>query len=226
MAAAKDITGQRFSRLVVLRYAETKKGKQHYECLCDCGTTKVIQGGNFIRGKSRSCGCLTLEINSTRMLTHGMTGSPTYRVWAAMIQRCTNPRQKENWPLYGGRGIKICDRWLHSFDNFLADMGERPNGKTIDRYPNHDGDYEPSNCRWATSKQQSRNLRKNIILEHDGKTMCLTDWAAFLGISKSRIASRYYRGVRPPQLFYAGTFRPGGPRKSPEQKSRPVLRPR
>src|SRR3990167_10099443 len=118
MAVRNDITGKRFSRLTVLRDAGVKNHKRYYECRCDCGSVKTIQGGNITQGKSRSCGCLMIEVNTAKGITHGMTNSATYRGWAAMVTRCTNPESK-SYKEYGGRGISICERWL-KFANFLA----------------------------------------------------------------------------------------------------------
>lgn len=124
--------------------------------------------------------------------THGMSGTSTYRSWVSMVQRCTNPNNGR-YSSYGGRGITVCDRWL-SFLNFDEDMGERPEGKSIDRYPDVNGNYEPSNCRWATPKEQGCNRRNNRLIEFGGKTATLSQWAEQIGIPRETLLSRLDRG--------------------------------
>lgn len=155
-----DLAGQRFGRLLVVCKA-TDVGARYtsWLCACDCGVTSEILTGNLNNGTSRSCGCLKREVASKRFLTHGHSGTPTHGCWMAMRQRCINPNAN-GYAHYGARGIAVCDRWLESFENFLADMGERPSLRhSIDRYPNNDGNYEPGNCRWATKTEQMRNTR-------------------------------------------------------------------
>lgn len=153
------LTGRRFDRLLVIR-ASPKRGRNgivRWICLCDCGNRTVVDGPVLRNGRTRSCGCLQIEI--AQLPIHGHSrGSRTYCTWSNMIQRCTNPNNTK-YRFYGGRGIKVCRRWF-KFENFLADMGVRPIGKTIDRYPDNDGDYELDNCRWATPKQQVNNQRR------------------------------------------------------------------
>ena len=119
---------------------------------------------------------------------HGMTQTPTYGVWSGMVGRCTNPNFKQ-WKDYGGRGIKVCERWM-DFRNFLLDMGEKPEGKLIDRWPNNDGNYEPGNCRWATRREQQSNMRSNVRIAWNGEILTCADWGRRLGIPQ------YYRRVR------------------------------
>ena len=166
MLTFKDISGQRFGRLVALepQIATHVRGNMRWLCQCDCGNQKIVYGHLLAAGTTRSCRCLQAEARLQRFTTHGHTraGKPTrtFRSWEAMLKRCFN-RNSEHWPGYGGRGITVCERWL-SFVNFLADMGERPPGKTLDRKDN-DGNYEKSNCRWATPLEQASNRRSRSI---------------------------------------------------------------
>lgn len=188
----KDLTGLRFDRLIVI--SEAKKiapKKTRWNCLCDCGNYKEVDARHLISCKIRSCGCFRSENSSKANLTHGFTTNynqpPEYRAWRAMKTRCYSKNNKDykNW---GGRGIKVCDRWLNSFEFFLEDMGERPTkSHSLDRYPNINGDYEPSNCRWATTKQQSRGTRKNKWYEYNGVKMILADWAAYFNVNSSTL---------------------------------------
>jgi hypothetical protein len=167
-----DLTGQKFWRLTVLRRAENSaSGSARWLCSCECSNETVVCGSDLKSKRTQSCGCLRKEIGSTSShykhgQSHAREGGPsrTYSTWQAMITRCTNPKQK-SYLYYGGRGIAVCERWLnreHGFENFLADMGERPKGTTLDR-KNTNGNYEPDNCKWATAAQQSQNQRDNRI---------------------------------------------------------------
>lgn len=157
MSKKIDLTGRRFSRLTAIRVAgRDSTGRFEYLCRCDCGQEKTVRGSNLTSGHVKSCGCLLREADQG--ITHGLSHAPEYIVWLSMKRRCSNPKN-ESFKYYGGRGIKVCDRWLHSFENFLDDMGSRPSPEhSIDRI-NVDGDYEPSNCRWATLSEQARNKR-------------------------------------------------------------------
>ncbi len=160
----KNLLGQRFGRFIVTKSLGLNKcGHAIWECTCDCGNIRIVVGGDLTRGKRKSCGCLRVDYgrsSGARLLRHGHAAggkfSRTYRSWHAMHQRCSN-KNDDRYENYGGRGIKVCERW-GSFENFLADMGERPAGLSLHRTDN-DGNYEPGNCKWATSKEQASNRR-------------------------------------------------------------------
>jgi len=153
-----DISGQTFGRLHVIEFSESRKGRAFWLCRCDCGNEKVIEGKAMRQGITVSCGCFSRDKITHRNLSHGLSKTPEYRNWQAMLTRCYNSHSK-NWKDYGGRGIKVCARWKkNNFENFLADMGKRPTPQhTLDRFPNNDGNYEPGNVRWATRYEQTHN---------------------------------------------------------------------
>jgi hypothetical protein len=150
--------GQRFGRLTVIKEVAQLKGRRRFKFTCDCGKTASTELIHVTTGKTRSCGCLFRESLSNAR-THGMSKTPTYSVWCDMRKRCENSRNK-SYPDYGGRGIKVCKRW-HKFENFFADMGERPSAKhELDRFNGND-DYKPGNVRWSNNGGlQARNRRK------------------------------------------------------------------
>ena len=162
MQPIKEMKGKRYGRWLVVSFDKLDNNKALWNCICDCGIKASVRGDHLRNGRSRSCGC-----NAHAPIKHGHNlkyggKSPTYHSWASIIQRCTNPNY-EYYSYYGGRGIKVCDRW-RKFENFLMDMGERPKDKTIDRKDN-DGDYTPDNCRWGTIAEQNSNKRaKNTAL--------------------------------------------------------------
>jgi hypothetical protein len=162
-------------------------------CECTCGARKPVAGRHLRSGISKSCGCLSRELSGKRMvdlhLTHGETESQEYKVWSRMKTRCLDTKNKK-YRIYGGRGITVCQEWLHSFERFLADMGRRPSSKhSLDRI-DVDGNYQRSNCRWATAKQQANNTRRNLRISHAGKTLTLSEWADVSGIDYHAL---YYR---------------------------------
>lgn len=155
-----DLTGQRFGYLVVAyQFGVDKKGRAEWRCKCDCGNICTVKSHNLRRGGTKSCGCYRRKNSAEMSRTHSMTRTPTYLTWVSMLQRCENPNAT-GYEYYGEIGIKVCEEW-HSFENFIADMGERPKGRTLDR-KNGFGHYEPGNCRWATKQEQAINKREGL----------------------------------------------------------------
>jgi len=195
--------GTRFGRLVVLDLFGRDEGRKAlWLCECNCGNVVAIQGKRLRNGASASCGCARLEANR-RPKTHGATcgghRTPEWRAWIAMFIRCRY-RSQSHWNRYGGRGIKVCARWTgrDGFAHFLADMGKHPGPQhSLDRYPDNDGNYEPSNCRWATASQQTRNSSHARIIEVDGVRRHLVDWARLYKLNPATISGRLAKGWSP-----------------------------
>ena len=172
-----DLTGLRFSRLVVIgRGQRTAGGQTTWLCKCDCGNEVTAQAANIKNGATRSCGCIRKEqlsvFNTNTKTKHNLCKTSEYRIWGGMLTRCLNKNTQE-YHNYGGRGINVCERWK-SFENFLFDMGKRPSkNHSIDRI-DVDGNYSKENCRWATFKEQCYNKRGTVYIEHKGekKTIC------------------------------------------------------
>jgi len=195
-ATIKQLKGLRFGKLVVLEAtARRSAGSVKWLCLCDCGNKVEVSSGNLRSGHTLSCGCHKKEATGKtckRIFTkhgHGKTKAqtPTYRSWLHMKDRCNNPNNTE-YKNYGGRGIKVCERWC-DYSNFFADMGERPKGKTLDR-KDVNGNYEPSNCQWATNKEQGNNKRTNRLIEYNGEIQTITRLAEKYKVRRSNL---YYR---------------------------------
>lgn len=186
----KDITGQRYGRLLVVSPVKRPNIKAFYwECQCDCGSIKVIYGANLRRGLSQSCGCLHRE----KVTLHGMSNSPERNSWEKMISRCYDSSHN-SYKNYGARGISVCERWRNSFIDFLADVGRKPTPEhSLDRKKN-DGNYEPDNVRWATRLEQNRNMRKTRFIEYGGIRKSLSEWSEDLNMKKSTIRQRLNSG--------------------------------
>lgn len=189
-----DITGVRFGKWVANR--RLMRGRHTYwSCRCDCGNELEIRLDALRNGTSGSCGCTKRRMPPGAKKFHGRCGMAENRTWNSMIRRCYNPKQKV-YKDYGARGIRVCDRWLHSFEAFLADMGPRPSPEhSIDRYPDQTGNYEPTNCRWATKEQQCNNRRSNRLIEHDGVLLSASQWARKIGVQPRTLLRRAARGM-------------------------------
>ncbi len=192
------MTGLRFGSIVVVGLSKrtNKSGSAYWKCICDCGREIETSGTEIRRGKVRTCGRKHPKNNG-----HGHTlkgKSPTYRTWNNMHNRCRAP-SCPSYYLYGGRGIRVCERWK-SFENFLADMGERPSGCSIERI-DHSLDYSPENCRWATSKEQSYNKRSNRLVDAFGVKKPLAQWAAEHNLRSHVIRWRIENGWSPEEAI-------------------------
>lgn len=187
MPAHVDLTGTVVNGITITGVShKDSRSNYHWHCRCHCGTMFTSVWYVLKIGSTRSCGCVATARN------HGKVNTPEYGVWAAMKRRCLNPNVR-HYERYGGRGIRVCGRWME-FQNFLADMGSRPSSRhQLDRIDN-DGDYAPGNCRWALVKTQSRNRSNNIMLTHNDTTMCVQDWAKQIGVKPSTLYARLKRG--------------------------------
>lgn len=191
----KDISGQRFGRLVVLRLDRMEKlygtFKSFWVCRCDCAAELVVCGNNLRSGNTKSCGCFRLEVRATNTRTHGLSRSRLYNTWQCMIRRCCNP-ENPAYADYGGRGITVCDEWRNDFPKFLADMGHPPTRRhSLDRIDN-DAGYCKENCRWATKQTQSRNSRRNVQIEFHGESHCVSEWAEIIGVDMHTLYNRLF----------------------------------
>lgn len=197
LRAQRKYLNKRYGRLTVVAYIpgfthSSGRRPPYLKCLCDCGNRTTAQTGSLEAGFIASCGCLQRD----RSTKHGMTDTSTYGSWSSMISRCSNLNNIK-YADYGGRGIKVCDRWLgkDGFVNFLADMGIRPEGMTLDRYPSNDGNYEPGNCRWATAEEQASNRRGNHLIVFLGRSLTISQWAREYHIKPKTLFERLRRGM-------------------------------
>lgn len=187
---ALDLAGQRYGKLVVLEKHKDKSrfGEILWLCQCECGNAKAIRAHSLRIGRTKSCGC----IGKTFHKTHGMEHTQIYNTWAQMLARCNNPNST-SYPRYGARGIKVCERWK-AFENFYADMGDKPEGKTLDRIDGTKG-YKPGNVRWADKKQQARNRVGTKFLMWEGKPTPMAEVAELSGVKRKAFESRIRLGM-------------------------------
>jgi hypothetical protein len=197
----EDLSGRRFGYLTVISYAGHKNNRIYFNCKCDCGNQKEIRGSHLKGGLIVSCGCYHKKVTSTisqKVITHGKSQTRLYRVFMDMKTRCYNSKSKD-YKNYGGRGITICKEWLQdytSFEDWALKNGYDESAKkgvcTIDRI-NVNGNYEPSNCRWVSNKEQANNKTTNHYITYNGETKTISQWSSITGISKSVILNRLVR---------------------------------
>lgn len=184
-----NLIGFRFGSLTVLQLGEKKRQSNGawWLCACDCGTQKNIRASDMVQGKISSCGCEHEKRIAKSNFVHGMSQTRTYRIWRAMLNRCNRINQD-----YSCRGITYDESW-NDFSVFLSDMGEAPDGMSLDRI-DCNGNYQKNNCRWATQEQQANNKRSNVFLEYDGKKQTVAQWARELGMKTDKLRSRLRYG--------------------------------
>lgn len=188
-----DLTDQTFNRLTVLHRVENNKREARWECRCKCGNITIVTSFRLTSGRTKSCGCLQRELVGNMNKTHGLAGIPEYKIWIGIIQRCTDSNQK-SFKNYGGRGITICKKWRNDFMAFYDDIGTKPTPKhTIERIDNN-GNYEPSNCKWATCQENTNNKRNNHFITINNWTLTIAQWARFVGIKWETLHKRIKLG--------------------------------
>lgn len=199
MSPVIDLTEQRFGRLTVISRAPGRSDPVKWVCICSCGKKKTVGGGRLRSGLTKSCGCLTAEVSKKRYTTHGESshnGTPEYRAWRSMLQRCCNSKHPR-YAYYGGRGVTVCDRWRHSYQNFLLDMGRKPSPQhSLDKDKIKTGNlvYCPEFCSWATKAEQAQNTRTAISLTFKGETKNLSAWAKEKNIKRATLEARLKAG--------------------------------
>ncbi|WP_151639069.1 hypothetical protein [Noviherbaspirillum aerium] len=216
MEGLKNLVGQRFGRLVVVSRAPKEPRKTaKWNCVCDCGSAAVVAGSSLLNGRTQSCKCKRVDFAKKAFTDHGKSDSIEWDVWQGMKQRCYNPNNSR-YAICGGLGIRVCERWLESFPNFLADMGERPSPDHRFGRLDTRKDYSPENCHWVTAKEHSFNRRSTVLVEMNGESHPITEWIRRLGMNTSTVYKRLARG-----LSLVEALQPPKPRKNSAQaKSR------
>ena len=184
--------GSRFGRWTVVGRPPSKVG---WSVRCDCGTEATRAAHKLTSGHSKSCGCYRASRSKADATKHGYAGTPLHKIWLAMRSRCNSPRNK-SYADYGGRGIKVSDSWA-SFENFLSDMGDRPEGWMLERVDNN-GHYCKENCRWASREAQNNNTRRNVFVRVGSTVQTAAQWARHLGVRPARV----YKAIK----SYGGTY--------------------
>lgn len=205
MGASIDITSQRFGRLTVVSRGANKGRQYGWNCVCDCGNTTHIAGASLRSGYTKSCGCLRVETTRQRRSKHQMSNTSEHGIWLAMKRRCYN-KNNTDYLRYGGRGIKVCDRWINSFENFYADMGEKPYGCSIDRI-DYDGDYTPENCKWSTNIEQANNKSTNARYQYGDENHTIAEWSRIVEMPQTLLRKRLHSGMKMPYALYNIDYR-------------------
>ena len=207
-----DLTDKRYNKFIVIKFHEFRNLKTFWMCKCDCGKEISVRADSLKEGKIKSCGCWSFEkerYNPSFVLKEiynikEASESREYKTWKNIKERCYNKKCK-HYHSYGGRDIKVCDKWIENFQAFYEDMGLKPKGKSLDRIDNN-GDYSPENCRWATPKEQCNNKRFNVHLTINGETKTITEWSRITGVIFATILTRHRRGLSPEECISTKSF--------------------
>lgn len=206
MGKLVNLSGKKFGRLTVKsRSINTKYGKAQWLCKCDCGGEKIVMSSSLIIGFTSSCGCLKKESIKTRSITHGLSRTDEYIVWAGIKARCYDINSGAYYG-YGGRGISMSGEWRGSFEIFLNDMGKKPSSMHSIERINNNGMYCKENCRWATKKEQARNRRTSKMIEYNGEIRCLSEWCEIFGITWEAHKIRSNKGWSLEKIFNTPLF--------------------
>ena len=194
MGKFQNLAGERFGRAIVLKRVENKSKRVAYLCKCDCGNEFVTTALNLKKGDTKSCGCIKSEMLASRLTRHGKSKTRLYKIWKGMKNRCLNKNEPSH-KNYGGRGISVCKEWTNDYLNFekWANANGYNDNLTLDRI-DVNGNYEPSNCRWATILEQQNNTRKSHYLEYNGKKKTIAEWAKDLNVKYNTIWTRLKHG--------------------------------
>ena len=197
-----NLVDKRYEKLLVLEYGfKSKSGSIKWKCLCDCGNITFVETSKLVNNKTKSCGCLARELSKLRKTKHGQYGTPTYKSWQGMLQRCYNLND-DHFQNYGARGIIVHESWRNSFETFYSDMGERLSGLTLER-KDVNGNYEPNNCIWATREIQANNRRDTRKICFNGELKPLAHWIKHFKLNANIVQAKYNRGIRnPADLFW------------------------
>lgn len=199
-----DLTGSVFGEWVVLGRDKNYQGRMvKWMCVCECGKTKSVYGSSLRSETSKSCGCLRKKLGLPAYVKHGHSNTKTYYSWAGAKSRCLNPKDA-SYKYYGGRGITICERWFSDFRLFLEDMGEKPEGFSLER-KDVNGNYEPGNCKWILKSKQALNRRNTVFATYNGKTKPLSEWAKDFKVIHGSLHSSVFEASKNNEIKWLGT---------------------